>query len=328
MTRAITLGAETGDSAGFDAYYGTIGTSIVRTGNYAYLPNYGSYSAIPIPEGDQVAQPVFWRFGLYINWYTNANRLCWVIAQDSTSCKAAIGLRNGYFCYFRGTTSIGIGTWEFPLQTWGLVELRLQCANSAYLRVYVDGTLREQWDAVDTNATTAAAAFCSLSAPANGSIVIDDLAVNTNIGSVDNSYPGDGRIVLLKPNAAGDKTDLNSSGSDANWENVDEFPYDGDTSYNSGSGVGDYDLYNLDNITGTGKQILRAFPIVYAKKTGVFTTASIGIKTSGSEFWSDDIGLGNSYGLFYGDMYINDPTSGSPWEIEDLNSLQIGFKVT
>ena len=55
-------------------------------------------------------------------------------------------------------------------------------------------------------------------------LYFDDLAINTNSGAYQNSWPGDGKIVHIRPNEAGDNAQWNRGGTDsgANWSQVSE----------------------------------------------------------------------------------------------------------
>src|SRR3990172_6946830 len=61
-------------------------------------------------------------------------------------------------------------------------------------------------------------------AQTQGEWYFDDIAINSSTGSFQNSYPGAGRIVALRPNAAGDSADFARGGTDsgANWSQTDE----------------------------------------------------------------------------------------------------------
>lgn len=79
-----------------------------------------------------------------------------------------------------------------------------------------------------------------------GDVFFDDIALNDNTGSFQTSYPGSGKIIHLRPSAAGDSTGW-SPLAGTNWSNVSEVTPDDLTSYVNTSTVNAEDLYNVDN---------------------------------------------------------------------------------
>jgi hypothetical protein len=70
---------------------------------------------------------------------------------------------------------------------------------------------------------------------ATADLYFDDFAVNQGTGSFQTSYPGQGNIVYLHPNAAGDnntwETSAGGAGSATNYQAVDEVTPDDATTY-------------------------------------------------------------------------------------------------
>ncbi|QQG49946.1 MAG: hypothetical protein HZB70_04075 [Candidatus Berkelbacteria bacterium] len=89
-----------------------------------------------------------------------------------------------------------------------------------------------------------------------GDLIWDDVALNKNQGSYQNTWPGAGKIIHLRPNATGDNSETwASAGSetttcddaaDANWQCLDEITPDEATSYVEETTTGDYEDFNLD----------------------------------------------------------------------------------
>lgn len=81
-----------------------------------------------------------------------------------------------------------------------------------------------------------------------GVVYYDDFAINTNIGTFQNSWPGVGSIIHLHPNAAGDNNELGSAIT-TNYQQVDEIiPDDVASTITSVSdAANEKDDYNLDD---------------------------------------------------------------------------------
>lgn len=76
-------------------------------------------------------------------------------------------------------------------------------------------------------------------------LYFDDIAINDSTGSFQNSYPGAGSIVHLRPSAAGDNTQWTSTGT--NWTAVSEITPDDATSGNRATVLNKVDDYNIDD---------------------------------------------------------------------------------
>jgi hypothetical protein len=79
-----------------------------------------------------------------------------------------------------------------------------------------------------------------------GDWYIDDVALNNATGSDQNTWPGEGKIVHLMPNAAGDSTTWTPI-SGANYTNVDEVPPNDATDGVRAAVGGNVDDYNIDD---------------------------------------------------------------------------------
>lgn len=84
------------------------------------------------------------------------------------------------------------------------------------------------------------------SAGVSGDWNIDDVAINDTTGSSQNSWPGEGEIIHLRPNAAGDNAAWTDVPSDTNHGSVDEVTPDDATTIVQSSNTGDIDDYNID----------------------------------------------------------------------------------
>lgn len=87
----------------------------------------------------------------------------------------------------------------------------------------------------------------------SGDWIFDDLAINDGTGSFQNSYPGDGRIIHLHPDGAGDNTTWSRGGTDtgANWSQVSEVTPDDISTYLISNTLNQIDDFTL----GTEEQI-------------------------------------------------------------------------
>jgi hypothetical protein len=188
-----------------------------------------------------------------------------------------------------------------------------------------------------------------------GDFYFDDIAVNDTTGAYQNSWPGDGAIVHLYPNGAGDnnswQTSTGGSGSATNYLAVDEITPDNSTTYLRRSSTGTRtDDYNVDDYVSKSVPANAAISVVSVGVRGGSTssTASSGrnvqvrlksapgatvVESSSnsnqlhtSSWVTNRVPLPRSYQL----TSYTDPTTSEKWALSGTNSIdamQIGARV-
>jgi hypothetical protein len=166
-----------------------------------------------------------------------------------------------------------------------------------------------------------------------GNFYVDDLAMNdtsNDDGKGDNSWCGDGVIVKLIP--TGDGTHSNFHGSDENdvdnFEMVDDFANDGDTTYVFRDAVdtGVQQQFAMDNnFDAAGKIITRIFSEATARKTAAEEDVHIKIGTladGGDDAVSSNQDLWMDYTRIVGpDQKVN-PVTDLPWTKTDIDAIE------
>lgn len=181
----------------------------------------------------------------------------------------------------------------------------------------------------------------------------DDMAINDNTGSVQNSWPGEGKIIHLRPNAAGDnntwpKSTL-SAGDANNYQDMDEVtPDDASTRLRRTTTTVKVDDYNVDdpsslnsydNITlvhvgirggslsGTASTDRDVLLRIKSASAGTMTKSANStnrLNTAGTYVTNTSVANKNYQLTAY-----TDPTTGSAWTVTGTNSLtnmQIGVE--
>ena len=326
MGRLFTDGAEFGDVL-FWTLPSSVSASNVRkrTGNYSYLAGGEAIKVLPTLTEIFMRFSWEWSVGTY-----NSSGYFFAFYQGATTvAQVRINTVTRQWEYYLGTTLTLTGTIPATEDQLFVIDLHLKTDNSVgVFQMKIDGVMNIDYSG-DTlpGATTAIDAFGYRAPSATGLyIYMDDIAINDTTGIVDNSWCGDGRVVLQRVNGNGDNIDFVPSAGD-NWENVDEIPIDGDTTYNQGLVSGEYDLYNLEPCGLSNVSILRGWIEARARKTKASPeTVLLGLKTDGTEYWNDSHNLMMSHSNIRRDHTIN-PKTGSAWTIADLDALQVGFKV-
>jgi hypothetical protein len=179
----------------------------------------------------------------------------------------------------------------------------------------------------------------------SGQFTYDDFAINDNSGSAQTSYPGDSKIIILRPSAAGDVNTFatqtgGTAGAANNFTRVQEIDPDDASSFNGSSALNQEDLFNVDdsgigssdvvNVVQVGGRFRNSTADTTAtikfeiEKTSAGTiTQSSGI-TPNSTTWKSNARVSPLTTPIT--LYV-DP-DGSAWTKTTLDSMQIGYKLT
>ncbi len=133
----------------------------------------------------------------------------------------------------------------------------------------------------------------------------------------------------LRPNAAGDLTEISQQNPDSgyHWEKVDEAtPDDADFVQEAYTEVTHTDLYNLPPTTFTMSPLLRVTIHVRVRGSAGYPSSyfKIAIKTNGTVYVGGLTYPTTSFADYSWPWYTNLVT-GLPWTVADINALQIGI---
>lgn len=327
MARLFTDGAEFGDLLFFDITSGNITnvTSPVRSGSRAYSVLTGTYGQKSITAINEF----YVRFAWQRNAASSGKLLIW---RSSTTEMGSLRVNAaGKFEVYVGTTWVATGTKSWTPNTWYLVEIRVLIANTGgIIQTRIDGASDISFTG-DTQPGTATTVDNLLFTSDGGSTnYMDDIACNDTSGTSENSWCGDGRVYLLKPNANGDVSQLVGQDGDSvdNYLNVDEVPHDSDTTYNQSATAGQYDLYNLETLALGNATVKRVWVEARVRElTASGDAIQLGIKTNATEYWSNNITVSGSYARVVGPDYTTNPNTGTTWTQTQIDALQAGIKV-
>ncbi len=336
MTRLVTCGFETGhiDEAGDG--YAIAGASIVtspaqaiRSGNYA----------LGLVSGDSPDR--FWAlpgnpneinfvFSIYFTRVRDSTEDCLRLQEGSTVHLALSPARIGPALYLRrGGTTIATSAVPFALDKLYWCKCHAKIADSGGIfEMWLDGV--KIFDFVgDTRngATGIINAFSFVQGHYNHKFIVDDLKINDTSGTYENGMPGDGGIILLKPDGAGATTQLTPSAA-SNYQCVDEVPPN-TADYVYGSTADQYDTYALENVPSSYNEVILVQPIMY----GALSTAGTGavravLRSDGTDYFdAADKPLTTAHAFHRGDVYYRDPADGGVWTPAKVNGLESGPQV-
>lgn len=241
---------------------------------------------------------------------------------------------------------VGSDSAALSLNTWYRIELRVDTTTlaSTVVDARIDGVSFAS-STINLTAGIGKATFGLFSTTGDTTqrFIADDIAINDNSGSFQNSWPGAGSIVHLTPNAEGDSVMWNNGVSATNWENVDEITPDDSSTVNTTTTLNDIDEYNLTaapaaigstdtiNCVQVGLRIGNSAtathgytPRIKAAASGTVEEGSA-ITITNSTFVTNASAAPRNYNLT---LYDLPGASTTAWTKADLDTTQIGVKHT
>lgn len=333
MARLFTDGAEFADLLALHSSCVNVSASTTqkRSGNYSYKL-LGAATSKLVYYFASAQSEVFLRFGIYTDSLGYVHKFPEFNAGATNLC--SLRQNTGSFkleAYVSGSL-VATGLTALTINAWHLIEVHFKLNDTGDFEVKLDGVLDIDYAGdtkPDANTTFDNIVF---SMPQTGvTVYYDDFAINDTSTVNDNSWCGDGYIVLLNPNGNGDVNQfINSDGNSINnYSYVDEIPPDGDTTYVKDSVIGQQDLYTLSDFAGTNRNISRVWVEARAKSTssGGETTKLI-VKTGGTIYASSALPLTTDYTRILGEEYIVNPNTGLAWTDANLDGLQAGAEIS
>jgi hypothetical protein len=329
MARILTEGFELQDMVGFStSTIGSISTSVKRSGNASLTLAGGKDLTYSFPAS---YSEFYIRAGIYLNtinglsirWYKNSVELGSI--RTDTSGSILIYTSTGTL-RATGTTPLSTGIWY-------LIEIKVLINDTTgSIEVKLDGASEVSFSGDTKPGTDTDANVMKFYGLTSNGFNLDDVALNDTSGGADNSWCGDGKIIMLIPNGNGDASGLTGSDGNStdNYLLVDEAPSDDDTTYVEGTVVDTEDLYALSNMTVSGITIKRVWVAARAKDTVASgREISLNIKPSGGTTQlGTSVALLDSYTKnILGDYYTTNPVTTSAWQISELDSLQAGVRI-
>lgn len=344
----------------------TISTTTVRSGTYAArissLVSGTPKGFIKKWSGTTANGPFFGRTYIYVHARPSASNH--IISFNSASGTAGTSERGKITLESNGTlvlreasgTAVGSPSSALSLDTWYCVELKMDRtpANGSQIleaRLAPDDGSTPTIFATSSALTIPGAAFAlsvggnlDLEAQTTGDWFFDDIAVNDNTGSFQTSYPGQGKIIQLRPSATGDTNTLSTqtggtAGGANNFTRVDEVTPDDATTFNGSNILNEEDMYNLDNSgIGSGDMVnvvsvgarfrnntasaTTRMNLQLEKTSGGTRTTSANIIPNTTSWNTNDAASPRVYPI----TTYQDP-DGSAWTQTTLDSMQIGMKI-
>jgi len=218
----------------------------------------------------------------------------------------------------------------FSADRWHHIGMDAYIDNAAgWVKVYLDGTeiLTFAGNTGNANIENVLFGYNSSNHPIDN-MYYDDLYIDDTTGEAAAPVP-DLRFEFISPNGVGNYSvwDPFPGTGEANWQDVDERPNDGDTTYVEAQVLNERDSYAMTTYTmPAGWAIEAVIPTAIAKKTdgGTDTELNLMTRQGGVDDDGADQDLPTSYGLLW-DRFTTDPGGGS-WSQADLDSIECGVR--
>lgn len=155
---------------------------------------------------------------------------------------------------------------------------------------------------------------------------MDDAFLDSMVGEGDGPVPAR-RFLMVLPTGAGEDAEWTPS-TGSNYQNVDENPNDGDTTYNKALSADLRDTFVMGDVTvPEDHRIVAAVPIPFAKRLDSEIENGISVHAfDGVDYLdSDDIDLTMSYDVPAFARLTQQP-DGSQWNETDFNAMQFGYR--
>lgn len=319
--RLFTEGFELGDLRGLTFTNSDITMhSPGRTGNYDIFSNsaaHGWYKSFT------ASSEVYAFVGFNVNGF---NSIALGLYSGGTSIARIVSSYGTFISYFEETD---LGQYATCLANiWYMLEIHLKIddAPNGLIEFKSNGTIFSSYSGdTKVSASTVNRFFGNRMAGSFASPFWDDLALNDTTGSKDNSWVGDCHVDYLPANGNGDTNQWTGLDGDKvnNYQNVDDIPTDGDTTYNQSSTASEQDMYNVSDFSGTGKIIKRIWPEARAKDAhNSLGQIKLGYKTGGSVYLGSAQELSGDYVSVKGDAPTENPADSGDWEDADLDAIQ------
>lgn len=328
----------------------SLSTTTVRSGTYALRNNptagQGSMVYDYLASGGGTDN-LFYRF--YLRITTATDGLTTIFAtRDVLAAVNVAGIRLNLnrtleLWDLGNSTQIGSDSSALALDTWYRIELKYEYhATTPTLTAYIDGTSFATGLMVDQANNNPNRMTLGSQTNTTCDIFFDDVAVNDSTGSFQNGLPGEGEIIHLRPNAAGDNAQW-STGTGTTFAEVDEVTPDDVTTYIGSTTLNNISDFNLDatpaalasddtiNVVAAGWRIADAaapdhgYTLRVKASSGGTVEESAEILGPNTTYITNKAAVPRNHHLT---LYDLPGASTTAWTKADLDTAQIGVKLS
>jgi hypothetical protein len=324
MTRLFTSGFETGGLSEFNPMIGTIETAIARSGTYStYLVSAGNLG-VSLPARSEL----YVGFGFYPRvTTTNAGRVIVAVtsAVENIFSITSNANANLYDCRILGVINDTIDAPD--LTQWHYIQVYVKIDSTVgEIVVKINGV--SVFTFIGNTGTNNATLVTFGAAQASSvGFNIDDIVINDSLGSYNNSWTGQPKLIPAVVDGDGSITQLSRGGVDsgANWSQVSPVPAS-DTGYVYTGNSDEYDLYTVAETLASalpeGASIINLIVVTRGRVDGG-AGSGCGVLKSGDTLFEGDPKVYSGTFATNNDCFPTDE-SNTPWTLARVNAVEIG----
>ena len=223
----------------------------------------------------------------------------------------------------------------FTGSVWQHIEMRIkQHPSLGELEIRRNGSTVASLSNLDT-IPGASLGFISFSVEATNNAqlhFVDDLYIFDTLGTTNNTFAGDTRITVLRPNGNGLDNDFTPTGAGTNFEAVDDDLHDGDATFVEAGQIGAKETYTQVNFSDLGispgtvfcTQVVNA-----AQKTDAGQLKYKDQITIGGIQFDNGVEVIATSGTYQMTFLLNDvdPSDGQPWTEAKTDAIGSGLEI-
>lgn len=209
---------------------------------------------------------------------------------------------------------------------WVYYEVYYKCADSGgRVTVKMDGTTIIDFTGDTKNGATATDVTAVYFGGSGGSTssFIDDVYVCNGLGTTNNTFLGELRVMPMLTTGAGSSTQWTPS-TGSNWDNVNDT--NTDTTYNSSSTETQRDLYAMAD-TSVGTTVFGVQVQARMKKSDAGAASARTVIKSSSTVSPGALRTLSASALNYTDVWEVNPATSTAWSQSSINALEVGVEI-
>ena len=317
---------------------GTFGLVTGRNGGQA-LALTGTFSDV----GRVFDNQQFWYVGFAVYRTSVASGVNLLTFYDGSNEQISVGFQNNgnsKLAFLIGgvtaKTTTG-GETSLSVNTWYYIEVKIKITNSVAsgdCSIYVNGSLYTSLATGQSSRNGSTNNYANkvfIGQTQNFSTAqhnFDDVYICDSQGTTNNSLLGPCYVSTLYPTGAGASTQWTPN-SGTNYSRVNEATQNGDTTYNSTSGVGNRDSYTIASLSDNPNSIYGIQQSSFVRIDASETTRTVNnsIRSGGS--YTDGATSGNLTSTYswLNNILATDPNTGVAWTKSGLSSAEAGIKL-
>lgn len=329
----------------------TIQSTTVRSGTYALqTASGGVQSGISYDFASANSNgPFFVRFYIDIGTANSAEYAIFDYRNSTPTTLASVRLTtSNTLTLYNSSTQIGSPSAALHPGAWYRVEVKIDASPSSGSQI-IEAKLNGSTFATSSAQTISTGVktfrlgnnLLAAASPTSGQLYFDDLAINQNVGTTQNSYPGAGHVIHLIPNANGDNvgwTKSTNCSAGVNYTCVSEVTPDDANTFLSATAANTISEQNITDPTFSSSSTISVVQVGVRFNAASATQEDFRVRlkdaSSGTPIESNNISPASTTWVTnataspanYPLTAYTRPEKSSTWDKTSLTSAQIGVR--